>query len=130
MTAALQKVHATSSRSLLILITRMHMHISASLPQLFFVLLVTILGMVGQYWPAANPYPHTPVFHLYPHSFVGGGGWCVCVEVENSVLLIALRGQCDIVVHLAVAEKRGLQSIISDLRRLDSSIELQSPWAL
>lgn len=51
---------------------------------------------------------------------VGWGG------VENSDLLIALRGHYDIVVHLALAEKRGLQSIISDLRRLDSSIELQS----
>lgn len=57
-------------------------------------------------------------------------GGCGGVQAENSDLLIALRGHCDIVVHLAMAEKRGLQSIISDLRRLDSSIELQSLWAL
>lgn len=69
--AALQKVQATSI---------------CAFPQAyhsFFVLLVPILGMVGQYWPAANPYPQTPAFHLYPHSFVGGGGWGVCGSREQ-----------------------------------------------
>lgn len=83
--------------------------------------------MVTQYWSAANPSPKTQSFiYTLIHSWGWGGG----VEAENSDLLIALRGHCDIVVHLAMAEKRGLQSIISDLRQLDSSIELQSLWAL
>lgn len=109
---------------LLILITCRYMHVAKSTAA-FFVSLLYILSLLHSPDLLIIPPPkHQSFIYTLVILCVWWGG--TVGAAENSDLLIALRGHCDIVVHLARAEKRGLQSIISDLRRFDSSIELQS----